>query len=499
MKTTLLFKIFYSIIVSALILLFILAFYMRNNNYQLSLDYENRYKSNMVANELKKSSVNLTSYIRLYVITGNDEWKNKYYEVIDIRNGKRKRKDGSIISLRKKMEMLGFTKEEFSKLKKAEDKSNSLANIERQAIKIIEDAKAKQKSEKYIPPKVAVDLIFGNIYQSKVNEIMSYINNFYTIVNHRTYKKVNYYEKTNKINLYVILFLIAIIIFITVYSFYIINKKVIRRLGGEPFELSKIAKDISEGNLPMNLDETRNVESIYGYMTKMTYQLKLVVESILLGSNNILQASNQVSSTSKQLSKGANEQASSIEEISYLMEEIASNIEQNTNNAQKTNKASITSQKGVLKVNNIAQKSLMANQVISEKINIINDIAFKTNVLALNASVEAARANEYGKGFAVVASEVRKLAELSKVAADEIIALSDDTKGISQTTVKSLSEIIPDIKKTAILVDEIVAASVKQNTGVEQVNNAIHSLNQVARQNASSSKKLAVKSEEMTD
>ena len=179
------------------------------------------------------------------------------------------------------------------------------------------------------------------------------------------------------------------------------------------------------------------------------------------------------------------------------MEEMSANIQQNTDNAQETEKISLSATEKVKEGYKSAAISVNAMKEIAEKISIINDIAFQTNILALNAAVEAARAGEHGKGFAVVAAEVRKLAERSKIAADQIDQLSKNGVEISQKAGKQLEEVVPEIEKTAKLVQEITAASFEQNSGSNQINNAIQQLNQITQQNAAASEEMATSSEEL--
>ena len=233
-------------------------------------------------------------------------------------------------------------------------------------------------------------------------------------------------------------------------------------------------------------------------MVEMGEKMKEIIGEVLISAEGVATASGQISSTSQQISQGASEQASSVEEVSSSMEEMASNIEQNTDNAQQTEKISLSAAEGIAQVAQKAQKAIDANRIISEKISIINDIAFQTNILALNAAVEAARAGENGRGFAVVASEVRKLAEKSKTAADEIVALSKTSLALVEETGTKMIEMLPEIERTSKLVKEIAASSVEQNNGADQINNALQQLNNVTQQNAAASEELATNAEDMT-
>jgi methyl-accepting chemotaxis protein len=180
------------------------------------------------------------------------------------------------------------------------------------------------------------------------------------------------------------------------------------------------------------------------------------------------------------------------------MEEMVSNIKQNADNAQQTDKIANKSAKDAQESGKSVLEAVAAMKEIANKISIIEEIARQTNLLALNAAIEAARAGEHGKGFAVVAAEVRKLAERSQKAAAEINQLSATTLRVSEKSGEMLDKLVPDIQRTAELVQEISAASKEQDTGAEQINKALQQLEQVIQQNASASEEMASTTEELT-
>lgn len=260
------------------------------------------------------------------------------------------------------------------------------------------------------------------------------------------------------------------------------------------------ASDVARGNLAANvaIDQKDEVGMLASSLKNMVARISEIVRSILEGSQNIAAGSQQLSNASQQISSGANEQASSVEEISSSMEQMAANIQQNTDNAQHTEKLAYSANEKILESNKATQKLVSSMNRIVEKISLVNDIAFQTNILALNAAIEAARAGEHGKGFAVVAAEVRKLAEHSKAAAEEIAHVSEEGKVIADQAGRQLEELVPDIEKTAQMLQEIASASIEQNSGAGQINNAIQQLNVVTQRNAASAEELATSAEEMS-
>lgn len=261
-------------------------------------------------------------------------------------------------------------------------------------------------------------------------------------------------------------------------------------------------KEISEGKLQARVD-SRFLKSktelgmLAKSMHEMTERLVHVLGEAQQTANYLSTISGQLSSSSQALSSGSSEQASSTEELSSTMEQVSSNIQQNTDNARQTEKISTEAASGMQALGNAAGKSLQAVKDISQKISLINDIAFQTNLLALNAAVEAARAGEHGKGFAVVASEVKKLAEHSKSAADEIVQLAKVSLNLTQDAGHLMEEIIPKISRTSGLVQEITSASLEQSSGVSQVNNAVQQLTDITQHNAAAAEEIAASAQEL--
>lgn len=269
-------------------------------------------------------------------------------------------------------------------------------------------------------------------------------------------------------------------------------------------ELDKKIKDLSTGNLTFELNketlESRNeIGAIAQSINELLIQLQKVSTEINASAIHVNNMSDKLSEISVILSKGANNQATSVEELSLSMEEMSSNIAENATNSRDTETMAVETNSDIQVSQQSMQDALETITEISKRISIVNDIAFQTNILALNAAVEAARAGEQGKGFAVVAAEVRKLAERSKVAALDIMALSAKGLNISNIAGKNLNAVVPKIEKTTQLVQHITAASLEQESGAQQMNHAIQSLNQETQNNASLSDDLVQASDELSN
>ena len=304
-------------------------------------------------------------------------------------------------------------------------------------------------------------------------------------------------ERTAKHNIvYAVLFSLIAVVFSIGVTF-LLTSSISRQLGGEPYEIQEVTACIARGDLTLEFPD-KKLTGIYASMKDMADQLKSIINTIVSSAYEVTRGSEQIASSASEISSGSSEQASNMEEIAASIEQLNANIQQNTDNASSSNSMAKKVAEEALESNKSVSDTVDAMKVIDEKISIIEELARNTNLLALNAAIEAARAGDAGKGFAVVASEVRKLAESSGSAAKEIIEITKSSVLQAIQAQKQIEKVVPDMKKTADLVEEITYASQEQNRGSIQINEAVTQLDTVIQQNASASEELASMSEELS-
>jgi methyl-accepting chemotaxis protein len=292
-----------------------------------------------------------------------------------------------------------------------------------------------------------------------------------------------------------LLILNVVILFIIIVSGFVITKSITGPLS----KAVSITEKVANGDLSVKIESSGNNETsmLLSSIKIMVENLRRIAGTLKDGADRISISSNQVSSTATELSQGANSQAASSEEISASIEEMSTNIGQNSENSQQTKKVTSNAYSKLEIANASFQKTVDAMAKIAEKIKIINEIAFQTNILSLNAAVEAARAGQYGKGFAVVAAEVKKLAEQSHKAAIDIDDLTLSSVDLAKESGRMLSEIVPEIQQVARLIEEIALASIEQSQGSGQIQSSVIRFADITQKTSAMSEELAASSEEL--
>ena len=509
-------------VLPAVFLLFVL-YKTGSANDQVARAYLSRYESYLLADELRQSSDDLTRLARTYIVSGNPEWEKQYFEILDIRNGKKPRPNqyekiywdfraagtepsrglGAAVPLQDLMKNAGFTDAEFAKLKEAQANSDDLVTTETIAMNMVkgqfDDGKGGFSKKGEPDLEKARAMMHDKNYHFFKAKIMRPVDEFLVLMDQRTGGAVD--AAVQQKNLWYLVLLITTVANIVCawVSLLLLQRLVLSRLGAEPSDVRDVAEAVRRGNLAIDVRLDKGDEhSVMAAMKAMRDQLSQVVTNVRRGAESVAAASSEIASGNSDLSSRTENQAGALEEAASAMEELGATVKQNADSArqasQLANTTSSVAVKGGVVVGQVVETMKGINQSsrkIADIISVIDGIAFQTNILALNAAVEAARAGEQGRGFAVVASEVRSLAGRSADAAKEIKSLisasvervEHGTSLVDEAGV-TMTEVVSSIKRVTDIMGEISAASAEQATGVSEVGAAVSQMDQATQQNS---------------
>ncbi len=491
-------------------------------NEEIDRANRQRYVSYLLADELRQSSDDLTRLVRTYVVTGDPRWEQQYNEVVNIRSGKQPRPagyegiywdfraadtapggaggaTGPAMALLDMMRSEGFSDAELAKLSEATRKSTELIDTETQAMNLVKGLVADGKggwSQAAPDLEQARELVHNQAYHRVKAQVMVPINEFFQLLDARTTGAVQ--AAKERVEFWRWMEIVGSAIMLGL--FFVVFFRIFTRIVDSMHKAVGFTEAVAEGDLTKDLQSSGHdeVAQLMNALGRMRNKLVQVVSTVRQASDSVNTASAEIAQGNHDLSARTESQASALEETAASMEQLSSTVRQNADNARQANQlaqsaSSVATQGGQVmsQVVQTMEGISDSSRKIADIINVIDGIAFQTNILALNAAVEAARAGEQGRGFAVVAGEVRSLAGRSADAAKEIKQLISEsvnrvdagTQLVGQAGA-TMNEVVTSIRRVTDIMGEISAASSEQSAGVSQVGEAVTQMDQVTQQNA---------------